>query len=263
MKNNTTKVWVTTQFEGFHRWQMAPENVAFLRDVHRHLFHVRLSVPVQDLDREVEFFTLKAMVDKYIAEKWEGRVFNASCEMIAIDLMEKFAEATMVEVSEDGENGGTVEKPICLVPRNKIFVGVEAEGPYRGEVVLFVPGSVGSSRLQKVVESGILEKYRIDRIYYGAGNDRNLNKDTLLYLRDQVRMLTTVEGESLWEGFGDIFSRWDVGLTLVSMDSESIKVHYRKKIENSLIIWQEINGNKVYKTSVWDPLFQGDFSVEK
>ena len=33
-------LWVTTQLEGFHKWEQAPDEVAYLRERHRHMFGV-------------------------------------------------------------------------------------------------------------------------------------------------------------------------------------------------------------------------------
>ena len=33
-------VVVKTEFEGFHSWEDAPDEVSFLRNLHRHIFHV-------------------------------------------------------------------------------------------------------------------------------------------------------------------------------------------------------------------------------
>jgi hypothetical protein len=101
-----TMVWVRTQFTGFHRWKDAPDEVAFLRDWHRHVFHVRLGMQVTELDREVEFFQLKAKVDSYLAA-YDGFRFEMSCEQLAALLQRDFG-AVLVEVSEDGECGATV-----------------------------------------------------------------------------------------------------------------------------------------------------------
>lgn len=102
-----TTVFVRTQFVGYHRWKDAPDHVAFLRDYHRHVFHVEVEVPVTGLNREVEFFTLKQVVDDFLLAHYEGQYFEKSCEMIANRLADKF-NATYVEVSEDGENGARV-----------------------------------------------------------------------------------------------------------------------------------------------------------
>ena len=102
-----TTVWVTTLFEGFHRWIDAPTDVAFLREYHRHIFEVKLGVEVLHNDRETEFFQLKRKVDEYLNHHFEGQYFDHSCETIAVELFHEFA-AYFVEVSEDGENGATV-----------------------------------------------------------------------------------------------------------------------------------------------------------
>lgn len=99
-------VWARTSFVGFHYWADAPDEVKFLRDAHRHVFHVKLSVATSK-DREVEFLTLKRRLDVYLREVYEGQTFPASCERIAKTLMNHF-NADIVEVSEDGECGATV-----------------------------------------------------------------------------------------------------------------------------------------------------------
>ena len=104
-----TVVWITTQFVGYHRWKDAPDQVAFLRNEHRHIFHVKLGVRVDHDNRAVEFFMLKEEVNKHLKLHFEGRRFELSCEQIAAKLLSYFS-AEFVEVSEDGENGATVTK---------------------------------------------------------------------------------------------------------------------------------------------------------
>jgi hypothetical protein len=107
-----TYVYVTTRFEGFHRWENAPDDVAFLRDWHRHAFHVKMEVRVGHNDREVEFFQLKRKLEVYLREYWTDKRFEASCEMIAHEIRDEFVKqgyfVSMVDVSEDGENGAVV-----------------------------------------------------------------------------------------------------------------------------------------------------------
>lgn len=102
-------VYVTTTFEGFHRWPDAPNPVGFLRELHRHTFHVRLEVKVNHDDRDVEFILLKREVDGWIAEKTLAETDTWSCERWARELMDRF-DAIRVEVSEDGENGAIVTR---------------------------------------------------------------------------------------------------------------------------------------------------------
>ena len=51
-------IYIQTQFTGYHRWDDAPDCVAFLRNTHRHVFHVKVTVPVQHNDRAIEFFMM-------------------------------------------------------------------------------------------------------------------------------------------------------------------------------------------------------------
>jgi hypothetical protein len=102
-----TSIFITTRFEGFHRWPTAPDAVAFLRDSHRHIFHVRLEKPVAHNDRDIEFILLKREVDREIARlqgECSEMVATWSCENWA-DVLGKEFQASRVEVSEDGENG--------------------------------------------------------------------------------------------------------------------------------------------------------------
>ena len=97
-------IYIRTRFEAEHRWKDAPDDVAFLRNWHRHMFHVELGLPVADLNRELEFFRLKRALDRYIHESFAGLRFEHSCEQIAKHILTKFV-AAWCDVSEDGENG--------------------------------------------------------------------------------------------------------------------------------------------------------------
>lgn len=105
-------VVVKTQFEGFHYWKDAPEEVKFLRDLHRHIFHVRVEVPVKHENRDVEIILLKRFIDTFcsiLTEPIEKK--GLSCEQIAtmiakITAVKYNVNRCAVEVLEDGENGG-------------------------------------------------------------------------------------------------------------------------------------------------------------
>ena len=105
-------VWVRTQFEGFHCWEDAPEQTKYLKNRHRHIFHVKVWVSVNNINREIEFITLKNQVNEII-----GRIKATnsdhetySCEMWAQKTKNHLSlfyskNRIMVSVSEDGENG--------------------------------------------------------------------------------------------------------------------------------------------------------------
>ena len=103
-------VYIRTTFEGLHRWASAPSQVAFLRDWHRHVFHVKVAFKVTAHDREIEFFTIKEMLDNYLGQEYKGKKFEYSCEHLAEQILISFRrrKAVEVEVSEDGENGAIV-----------------------------------------------------------------------------------------------------------------------------------------------------------
>ena len=103
-----TFIWVTLQFEGYHSWPDAPMRSAFLRNEHRHMFHVKLYQKVTHLDRDVEFIELKNKLQDFITRTWPGgQLGSISCEMIATHILSNFG-GERCDVSEDGENGALV-----------------------------------------------------------------------------------------------------------------------------------------------------------
>lgn len=118
IKKIKSEVFCTLQIEGLHNWPDCPiEEVAYLRDIHRHVFHIKAHKIVTHSDRDVEFIWFKHEIADYLEEKYyvnsdRLHYFGAmSCEMIAQELIDKF-DLCRCEVSEDGENGAilTVEK---------------------------------------------------------------------------------------------------------------------------------------------------------
>lgn len=105
-------VFCRTQFEGYHRWIDAPQGFEFLRDFHRHMFHVEVEVKVEALNRSVEFIDLKYRVNRFVQLRYEHARFEDSCEMIAKEILHHLSNnaynVSFVEVSEDGENGGRI-----------------------------------------------------------------------------------------------------------------------------------------------------------
>lgn len=105
-------VTITDQFEGFHRWLDAPEDVKFLRAYHRHMFQVGVTIKVGHGNRQVEFFQAKRSLSAVLLA-WKGKEFSFSCEDLAEQIGKAMAfngySVVSVEVSEDGENGGSVE----------------------------------------------------------------------------------------------------------------------------------------------------------
>ena len=108
------QVYCTLQIEGTHNWPDCPyDEVAYLRDPHRHMFHIKAYKQVTHSNRDVEFIMLKHQIRDYIRRTyWMPKTmlceFGAkSCEMIAKELIEQF-DLVKCEVNEDGENGGIV-----------------------------------------------------------------------------------------------------------------------------------------------------------
>ena len=110
-----SSIFVTWSFLSFHKWESAPNEVIFLRDLHRHKFKCKAKVQVKHSDREIEFFIFQKMIlDIDIIEIIKANEYKMSCEQIAEVYIDKIlnlypCRSIKVEVSEDGENGSIVE----------------------------------------------------------------------------------------------------------------------------------------------------------
>jgi len=106
-------ICVRFQREGFHKWDNAPDNRAYLRETHRHVFHVEAQVEVHTDEREIEFHDLLCFCKQKFPQGHRGNLGGQSCETLARKLVEEIREAypkRMVKVSvfEDGEVGAIV-----------------------------------------------------------------------------------------------------------------------------------------------------------
>lgn len=105
---------VRLDIEGLHNWVDCDINeVAYLKNLHRHTFQIECTAEVTHGDRDIEFIEFKHKVKKYIAQKWYDSHYGCcnfgpmSCEHIAEDLLTEFG-LTKCSVSEDGEFAGIV-----------------------------------------------------------------------------------------------------------------------------------------------------------
>jgi hypothetical protein len=118
---NIKFIIVKTQFEGIHCYPNAPEEVAFLKNPHRHMFHVEAEIEVFHDDRELEFIMVKRELDKFLASFKD--INSGSCEMIACKIQsfikthyptynppDRKSRYVNVKVFEDGENGAYIKE---------------------------------------------------------------------------------------------------------------------------------------------------------
>lgn len=88
------------------------EEVSYLKDLHRHIFHIRCRKTVSHNDRDVEIIQFKHDVELYLSQYRSDInrccVFGSrSCEDIAEELILNFW-LTQCEVLEDWENWATL-----------------------------------------------------------------------------------------------------------------------------------------------------------
>lgn len=107
------KVVVNLEVEGIHCWPECPfDDVSFLKNPHRHIFKIRVTKTVDHNDRDVEIILLKRKIHKIIVSSFPSedsavQFGRMSCEDIAEFILNN-VNVDMVEVLEDGENGGLV-----------------------------------------------------------------------------------------------------------------------------------------------------------
>ena len=127
MKKGKSMIWVTFQKEGIHKYPAALDDpklatgdeydVSFLGYPHRHIFHFRVCIEVFHDDRDIEFIQFKRWLEKlYSNDKSSGVLIldYKSCEMICDELAETISQKypnrkLEITVSEDGENGATIQ----------------------------------------------------------------------------------------------------------------------------------------------------------
>ena len=115
-------IFVTFQKEGIHCYPAAATDpqlatgdeydVSFLGTPHRHIFHFRVAIAVFHNDRDIEFIQFKRWLENLYKDSILALDYK-SCEMIADDLYLQIAARypnrnVTIEVSEDGENGCTI-----------------------------------------------------------------------------------------------------------------------------------------------------------
>lgn len=103
-----TTVWVTTEFESIHNWPEAIPPTEYLKYPHRHIFKVRLEVKVSELNREVEFISLKKNLTAFCISVFREQN-SYSCEQMCAVIYKWCIDTDLdpyeISVSEDGENG--------------------------------------------------------------------------------------------------------------------------------------------------------------
>jgi elongation factor P hydroxylase len=284
----TTRIWITTKFVALHYWKNAPDEVAYLRQPHRHQFHVRVTADVSHNDRDVEFFQFKKEVEDYVKRHLDKTLSERSCEMMANELLLHLLNVGYsvhsVEVSEDGENGAVVEfgededsvrkagtmasvkihedETPALKKRADCFEGIEVEGPWKGNRTLFVPETALAEDIPHVLSL----TYRVVRVYYGAGNyPVKTNVATLDKLLELFRPEQfTVEIQS-WSELSDYLREklHDFAGHIVSNapdDRSNKRVDYVKTVnlENRTVEWCPTATGFVITSSLDDPEYGND-----
>ena len=123
MNNAKRMIRVTFRKEGIHKYPAAlddpklatggADDVSFLGYIHRHIFHFKVAIEVYHDDRDIEFIQFKRWLESLYADGTLQLDYK-SCEMICDDLSrtinKKYPGRNIkLTVSEDGENGATIE----------------------------------------------------------------------------------------------------------------------------------------------------------
>lgn len=100
-------IYVSTQFEGFHKYPDAPNGVEFLKHRHRHIFYLKIYIEVFHNERDIEFILFKRYINSLVQD---NDFNNLSCESIADKLYKVInndypKRRIKIDISEDNENG--------------------------------------------------------------------------------------------------------------------------------------------------------------
>lgn len=116
--------WIEVSFqkEGIHKYPAAAEDpklatgnwddVSFLANPHRHMFHFFVRLEVSHNDRDVEFIQFKRWLERLYSQNTLQLDYQ-SCEMLAESLIEQIMQTypdrdIEVRVFEDNENGAVL-----------------------------------------------------------------------------------------------------------------------------------------------------------
>lgn len=106
--NKRTNIIVNLQYAAIHYWKNCdiPE-VRFLKNPHRHIFHITCKKAVDHNDRDIEFIVLKNQINTWLQNTFNNDLGYRSCEHLCHELIEQF-DLNYARVLEDGENGSEV-----------------------------------------------------------------------------------------------------------------------------------------------------------
>lgn len=122
-------IWVTFNKEGVHCYPAAKtdpalatgkwDDVSFLGEYHRHIFHFKVWIEVFHNDRDIEFIQFKRWLQRLYDVDDVLQLDFKSCEMLADDLAAAIQERyknriVKISVSEDNENGCEKLYPAAL-----------------------------------------------------------------------------------------------------------------------------------------------------
>jgi len=105
-----TNIIISLQYAATHFWSGCNiQEVIYLKDEHRHVFHITCKKEVSHDDRDVEIISFKNEVLGWLDFHYKGKFGGKSCEMIARELLNDF-ELNYCKVLEDNENGAEIFK---------------------------------------------------------------------------------------------------------------------------------------------------------
>lgn len=113
---STHTITARTSVIGLHHWPDAPDNRAYLRDLHRHVFGIAVTIDVAHTERDVEWHDLAdaaligalSLLEPYHPKSLIQSFGARSCETIAVEvgtfLIDDGYSVVSVDVDEDGEH---------------------------------------------------------------------------------------------------------------------------------------------------------------
>jgi hypothetical protein len=177
------------------------------------------------------------------------------------------------EATVDASNVPTLRRnavPHHELPSSKIryncFYGNEAEGPHRGELVLFAPGCITAARLHKAYHWMVEQGLTPQRIYLGAGNLPYPMEDTVLMAATLTMDDRNVDIEI--DTINRLYTLHKGGqpFTWISRNKDDAeKATFVKSFGVNEVAWichaNDVTKAMVYQTLLNDPLFAQDKDI--
>ena len=141
------------------------------------------------------------------------------------------------------------------------FIGKEIEGPEQGVLTLFIPNGFVKN-IGEVKAFAIIQKTKIYRLYFGAGNKQGLDIDDIKLIKKLIYNNYQILAEiNNLKNLDWISSNVLSKIEIIYCIYIHTKIDHIKIINDSFLEWGQINGDW-FTTSLTDKEYQNDTKIQ-